>query len=69
MRWKTLASDYFWAADFELRFEELARDADQTLRLLIWARRRCCARHSESERKPRGFFELFPPRDTDDSRS
>src|SRR6202007_2850344 len=57
------ASDYFGRQISNYRFEELARDADQTLRLLklgSGALLRCTARSREKERT---LFDSFPPRD------
>lgn len=57
------ASDYFGRQISNFRLEELARDADQTLRLLNQGTPALLRRTQRIREKSRSFFELFPPRD------
>ena len=58
-----VASDYFGRQISNYRFEELARDADQTLRLLHLGAPSLLRKTQRIRERSRGFFELFPPRD------
>src|SRR5438445_7699170 len=58
-----VASDYFGRQISNFRFEELARDADQTLRLLHPGTPSLLRKTQRIRERSRGFFELFPPRD------
>jgi ATP-dependent DNA helicase DinG len=58
-----VASDYFGRQISNFRFEELARDADQTLRLLHLGTPSLLRKMQRIRERSRGFFELFPPRD------
>ena len=58
-----VASDYFGRQISNFRFEELARDADQTLRLLHQATPSLLRKTQRIRERSRGFFELFPPRE------
>jgi ATP-dependent DNA helicase DinG len=58
-----VASDYFGRQISNFRFEELARDADQTLRLLHQAAPSLLRKTQRIRERSRGFFELFPPRE------
>jgi ATP-dependent DNA helicase DinG len=58
-----VASDYFGRQISNFRFEELARDADQTLRLLHLGTPSLLRKTQRIRERSRGFFELFPPRD------
>jgi ATP-dependent DNA helicase DinG len=58
-----VASDYFGRQTSNFRFEELAHDADQTLRLLHLGTPSLLRRTQRIRERSRGFFELFPPRD------
>src|ERR1700720_4647826 len=58
-----VASDYFGRQISNFRFEELARDADQTLRLLQLGTPSLLRKTQRIRERSRGFFELFPPRD------
>ncbi|MGC2464863.1 MAG: ATP-dependent DNA helicase [Candidatus Acidiferrum sp.] len=58
-----VASDYFGRQISNFRFEELARDADQTLRLLHQATPGLLRRTQRIRERSRAFFETFPPRD------
>src|SRR6266851_3834372 len=58
-----VASDYFGRQISNFRFEELARDADQTLRLLHLGAPSLLRKTQRIRERSRGFFELFPPRD------
>src|SRR6266852_5828154 len=58
-----VASDYFGRQISNYRFEELARDADQTLRLLHLGTPSLLRKTQRIRERSRGFFELFPPRD------
>src|ERR1700746_4014212 len=58
-----VASDYFGRQISNFRFEELARDADQTLRLLNWRTPSLLRKPQRIRERSRSFFELFPPRE------
>ncbi len=58
-----VASDYFGRQISNFRFEELARDADQTLRLLHLGTPAILRRTQRIRERSRTFFETFPPRD------
>jgi ATP-dependent DNA helicase DinG len=58
-----VASDYFGRQVSNYRFEELARDADQTLRLLRLGSASLLRRTQRIRERSRAFFELFPARD------
>jgi len=58
-----VASDYFGRQISNFRFEELARDADQTLRLLHLGSPSLLKRTQRIRERSRTFFETFPPRD------
>jgi ATP-dependent DNA helicase DinG len=58
-----VASDYFGRQISNFRFEELARDADQTLRLLNLGSPSLLRKTQRIRERSRGFFELFPSRD------
>jgi len=58
-----VASDYFGRQISNFRFEELARDADVTLRMLHLGTPALLRRTQKIREKDRAFFELFPPRD------
>ncbi|HYL85830.1 MAG TPA: ATP-dependent DNA helicase [Candidatus Angelobacter sp.] len=58
-----VASDYFGRQISNFRFEELARDADQTLRLLHLGTPPLLRKTQRIRERNRGFFELFPPRE------
>ncbi|MGC2529838.1 MAG: ATP-dependent DNA helicase [Candidatus Acidiferrum sp.] len=58
-----VASDYFGRQISNFRFEELARDADQTLRLLHLGTPAILRRTQRIRDRSRTFFETFPPRD------
>ncbi|HXC86242.1 MAG TPA: ATP-dependent DNA helicase [Candidatus Cybelea sp.] len=58
-----VASDYFGRQISNFRFEELARDADQTLRLLHLGTPSLLRRTQRIRERTRAFFERFPPRD------
>ncbi len=58
-----VASDYFGRQVSNYRFEELARDADQTLRLLRLGSASLLRRTQRIRERCRAFFELFPARD------
>ena len=58
-----VASDYFGRQISNFRFEELARDADQTLRLLNLGTPSLLRKTQRIRERSRGFFELFPSRD------
>jgi ATP-dependent DNA helicase DinG len=57
------ASDYFGRQISNFRFEELARDADQTLRLLHLGTPSLLRRTQRIRERNRAFFEAFPPRE------
>jgi ATP-dependent DNA helicase DinG len=58
-----VASDYFGRQISNYRFEELARDADQSLRLLKLGSPAILRRIQRIREKNRAFFDSFPPRD------
>jgi len=58
-----VASDYFGRQISNYRFEELARDADQSLRLLNMGSPSILRRTQRVRERTRAFFEAFPPRD------
>ena len=58
-----VASDYFGRQISNYRFEELARDADQTLRLLQLGSPSLLRRTQRIRERSRAFFERFPARD------
>jgi len=58
-----VASDYFGRQISNFRFEELARDADQTLRLLHLGTPALLRKTQRIRERSRGFFELLPPRE------
>src|ERR1700676_2306688 len=58
-----VASDYFGQQISNFRFEELARDADLTLRLLHLGSPSMLRRTQRVRERTRPFFEAFPPRD------
>ena len=58
-----VASDYFGRQISNYRFEELARDADQTLRILKLGSPGLLRRTQRLRERSRMFFESFPPRD------
>jgi ATP-dependent DNA helicase DinG len=58
-----VASDYFGQEISNYRFEELARDADQTMRLAHVGTPSLLRRTQRIREKNRAFFETFPPRD------
>ena len=58
-----VASDYFGRQISNYRFEELARDADQTMRMLHLGSPSLLKRTQRIRERSRAFFETFPPRD------
>ncbi len=58
-----VASDYFGRQLSNYRFEELARDADQSMRLLKLGSPSLLRRTQKIRERSREFFEAFPPRD------
>jgi ATP-dependent DNA helicase DinG len=58
-----VASDYFGRQISNFRFEELARDADQTLRMINMGTTSLLRKTQRIRERSRGFFELFPPRE------
>jgi ATP-dependent DNA helicase DinG len=58
-----VVSDYFGRQISNFRFEELARDADHTMRLAHLGTPSLLRRTQRIREKSRGFFEAFPPRD------
>jgi ATP-dependent DNA helicase DinG len=58
-----VASDYFGRQISNYRFEELARDADQALRLLRLGTPSLLRRTQRIRERSRTFFESFPPRE------
>jgi len=58
-----VASDYFGRQISNYRFEELARDADQTMRVLHLGSPSLLKRTQKIRERSRAFFETFPPRD------
>jgi ATP-dependent DNA helicase DinG len=58
-----VASDYFGQQISNFRFEELARDADQTMRLLHLGTPALLRRTQRVREKNRAFFDTFPSRE------
>jgi ATP-dependent DNA helicase DinG len=58
-----VASDYFGQQISNFRFEELARDADQTMRMTHLGTPALLRRTQRIREKSRNFFEAFAPRD------
>jgi len=58
-----VASDYFGRQVSNFRSEELARDTDQTLRLLARGTPSLLRKTQRIRERSRSFFELFPPRE------
>ncbi len=58
-----VASDYFGQQISNFRFEELARDADHTMRLTHVSTPSLLRRTQRIREKSRNFFDAFPPRD------
>jgi ATP-dependent DNA helicase DinG len=58
-----VASDYFGQQISNFRFEELARDADQTMRLTQQGTPALLRRTQRIREKSRAFFDSFPPKD------
>ena len=58
-----VASDYFGRQISNYRFEELSRDADQTLRILQLGSAAVLRRTQRIRERIREFFDTFPPRD------
>ncbi|GAC1625737.1 MAG: ATP-dependent DNA helicase [Candidatus Acidiferrum sp.] len=58
-----VVSDYFGRQISNFRFEELARDADHTMRLTHLGTPSLLRRTQRIREKSRGFFDAFPPRD------
>jgi len=58
-----VASDYFGRQISNFRFEELARDADHTMRLTQLGTPSLLRRTQRIREKSRAFFDSFPPRD------
>jgi ATP-dependent DNA helicase DinG len=58
-----VASDYFGRQTSNFRFEELARDADHTMRLTHLGTPSLLRRTQRIREKSRAFFDSFPPRD------
>jgi len=58
-----VASDYFGRQISNYRFDELARDADQALRLLKLGMPSLLRRTQRIRERSRTFFEAFPPRE------
>src|ERR1700682_3879655 len=58
-----VASDYFGRQISNYRFEELARDADQMLRLLHLGSPAILRRTQRIRERVKSFFEAFPARD------
>lgn len=58
-----VASEYFGRQISNFRFEELARDTDQTLRLLQLGAPSLLRKTQRIRERSRSFFELFPPRE------
>jgi len=58
-----VASDYFGQQVSNFRFEELARDADQTMRLTFAGTPSLLRKTQRIREKNRAFFETFPPRE------
>jgi ATP-dependent DNA helicase DinG len=58
-----VASEYFGRQVSNFRFEELARDTDQALRLLHMGTPSLLRKTQRIRERNRSFFELFPPRE------
>src|ERR1700682_3558242 len=58
-----VVSDYFGRQISNFRFEELARDADHTMRLAHLGTPSLLRRTQRIREKSRAFFDAFPPRD------
>src|SRR5216684_4441665 len=58
-----VASDYFGRQISNFRFEELARDADQTMRLLRLGTPALLRKTQRIRERSRGFFDTFPSRE------
>jgi ATP-dependent DNA helicase DinG len=58
-----VASDYFGQEISNFRFEELARDADQMMRLTHTAPPALLRRTQRIREKSRSFFDMFPPKE------
>jgi ATP-dependent DNA helicase DinG len=58
-----VASDYFGQQISNYRFEELARDADNMMRLMHLGTPSLLRRTQRIREKSRAFFDAFPPRD------
>ena len=58
-----VASDYFGRQISNFRLEELARDTDQTLRLLHQGTPSLLRKTQRIRERSRSFFEVFPPRE------
>ncbi|HEX8765466.1 MAG TPA: ATP-dependent DNA helicase, partial [Candidatus Acidoferrum sp.] len=58
-----VASDYFGRQISNFRLEELARDTDQTLRLLHQGAPSLLRKTQRIRERSRSFFEVFPPRE------
>src|SRR5262252_407237 len=58
-----VASEYFGRQISNYRFEELARDTDQALRLLGMGTPSLLRKTQRIRERSRSFFELFPPRE------
>jgi ATP-dependent DNA helicase DinG len=58
-----VASDFFGRQISNYRFEELARDVDQTLRVLRLSSAALLRRTQRIRERSREFFDSFPPRD------
>src|SRR5499427_7983710 len=58
-----VASDYFGRQISNFRFEELARDTDQALRLLRMGTPSLLRKTQRIRERNRSFFDLFPPRE------
>jgi ATP-dependent DNA helicase DinG len=58
-----VASDYFGQQISNFRFEELARDADQMMRLTRQATPSLLRRTQRIREKSRAFFDTFPPKE------
>jgi ATP-dependent DNA helicase DinG len=58
-----VASEYFGRQISNFRFEELARDTDQTMRLLQLGAPSLLRKTQRIRERSRSFFELFPPRE------
>jgi len=58
-----VASDYFGRQISNFRFEEIARDADQAMRVTHQGTPTLLRRTQRIREKSRSFFDVFPPRD------